>query len=94
MMEMKWRAIESGLEYHLVWGDMVYVRIRKMSGMESWTVSSDFGCRMIDAESPGKAMWRATLLVSDECNKRVRLYSRIRDQLPSLHELAQNAGVI
>lgn len=92
---MSWEEIEKGREYKLNDPSLSFeCAIRKMSGSESWTVrSSLFGMLIVDADSPEEAMWRATVHVYDYCNRLANHYHRIRDHLPSLHELAREACI-
>lgn len=95
---MEWKEIEYGREYYLCDKDTNFsCTIRKMSGMNSWTVASGnsslFGTRMIDVDSPEEAMWQATLMIYDSCNRIANYYHKIRDHLPSIHDLARSAGI-
>ena len=48
----------------------------------------------IHANSIEEARWQATLYIHNECNFIANSYHYIRDHLPSIHELAEAAGVL
>ena len=47
----------------------------------------------VEANTIEEAEWQVTLLLYDLCNKKANYYHTIRDNLPSIHELAKNAGI-
>lgn len=92
---MKWEEVEKDREYKLD-DEVIPFRcaIRKMTGMDSWTVSASLlGTQMIDACSADEAKWRATLMIYDRCNMNANYYHKIRDHLPDIHDLARDAGI-
>ena len=93
---MEWKEIESGLEYELSDDDERFrATVRQMSGGKDWVASATtFGATWIEAASPEKAMWLATLSIYDNCNRMANHYHRIRDHLPSVRDLAEKAGIV
>jgi len=55
-------------------------------------ISEDFYWRGMD--SIKEVEWQVTLYISNKCNKIANQLHKIRDHLPSIHDLAEKAGVI
>lgn len=47
----------------------------------------------IELESMPAAEWHAVCSLGHFCNKKANYYHKIRDHLPSVHELAKKAGI-
>ena len=48
----------------------------------------------MDLDSMAVAEWQAVLKLYDACNQKANYYHNIRDHLPSIHYLAERAGII
>ena len=49
--------------------------------------------KLVGIQSPEEAKWRAVLTLHDVCNRKANYYHNIRDHLPSIRDLAMEAGV-
>lgn len=71
-------------------------RIKKITGQINWALyAPDIfdELYMFPAHTKEVARWRATVMVYNECNRIANYFHKIRDHLPSLHELAAEAGI-
>ena len=49
---------------------------------------------LFHAKNSDVAKWKATNEIINMCNNEIGKFSEIRDHLPSVHELAEKAGVV
>ena len=47
----------------------------------------------VKASSVEEVEWQVTLLLYDRCNQMANYFHKIRDNLPSIHDLADKAGI-
>lgn len=77
-------------------GGKLVCHVRKMTGRDDWTMyAPQIGKEVFrfPASSDEEARWRATLIVYNECNRIAGFYHKIRDNLPNLRELADDAKI-
>ena len=90
---MKWE--DEGRQIVLRDGRKTLARARNMDNL-GWFVylpCIDEQFYKIEASTVEEAKWRVTLLLYDRCNGMANYYHKIRDHLPSIHELAEAAGI-
>lgn len=59
-----------------------------------WKLEFFFNRVSLYAENGDIAKWKATNEMINLCNEEIGKFSKIRDHLPSIHELAERAGAI
>lgn len=90
---MKWE--DEGWQIVLRDGNKTLARARNMYDL-GWFVylpCIDEQFYKIEAATAEEAEWRVTLLLYNRCNQMANYFHKIRDHLPSIHELADKAGI-
>jgi len=93
---MKWTRSESAS--FLDDGQSPILSVIRTDGVDGCHYRIDYycinECEEIDGPSLEYAEWQAVLHLGNRCNAEANYYHRIRDKLPSVHDLAERALVI
>ena len=100
--DTKWEPFDESEEFLKNCDGMIIARLRKHWNEARWictfspqldNVDVHFSLELEGIKSVEEARWQATAWIYNQCNYIANHFHRIRDHLPSVHELAEEVGL-